>query len=105
MARGSKSVETLKHADARRMNIPTAEYESVMDDAIKSPIRIAYERRNRDLDPQLVWRGKDEQDWSDLVVARAAALHPGEGASQGADRRPAAPEQARGEAAEDRPTA
>ena len=32
------------------------------------PIRVAYERRNRDLDPQLVWRGKDEQDWSDLVV-------------------------------------
>jgi adenine-specific DNA-methyltransferase len=29
---------------------------------------VAYERRNRDLDPQLVWRGKDEQDWSDLVV-------------------------------------
>ncbi len=29
---------------------------------------MAYERRNRDLDPQLVWRGKDEQDWSDLVV-------------------------------------
>jgi adenine-specific DNA-methyltransferase len=25
--------------------------------------------RNRDLDPQLVWRGKDEQDWSDLVVS------------------------------------
>ena len=21
----------------------------------------------RDLDPQLVWRGKDEQDWSDFV--------------------------------------
>jgi adenine-specific DNA-methyltransferase len=39
-----------------------------MDDADKSPIRLAYERRNRDLDPQLVWRGKDEQDWSDLVV-------------------------------------
>ena len=29
---------------------------------------MAYQRRNRDLDPQLVWRGKDEQDWSDLVV-------------------------------------
>src|SRR3712207_6769518 len=39
-----------------------------MDDAQKSPIQVAYERRNRDLDPQLVWRGKDEQDWSDLVV-------------------------------------
>ena len=34
----------------------------------QSPVRLAYERRNRDLDPQLVWRGKDEQDWSDLVV-------------------------------------
>jgi len=34
----------------------------------QDPIRVAYERRNRDLDPQLVWRGKDEQDWSDLVV-------------------------------------
>jgi adenine-specific DNA-methyltransferase len=34
----------------------------------RSPVRIAYERRNRDLDPQLVRRGKDEQDWSDLVV-------------------------------------
>ncbi len=32
------------------------------------PIRVAYDRRNRDLDPQLVWRGKDEQDWSDLIV-------------------------------------
>lgn len=28
----------------------------------KDPIRVAYERRNRDLDPQLVWRGKDEHD-------------------------------------------
>ncbi len=29
---------------------------------------MAYARRNPDLDPQLVWRGKDMQDWSDLVV-------------------------------------
>ena len=34
----------------------------------QSPIQVAYQRRNRDLDPQLVWRGKEEQDWSDLVV-------------------------------------
>ena len=39
-----------------------------MSDDDKAPIRVAYERRNRDLDPQLVWRGKDEQDASDLVV-------------------------------------
>ena len=64
----NKSVESLKHEDAKRKNIPTAEYQSVMEEEEKSPIRVAYERRNRDLDPQLVWRGKDEQDWSDLVV-------------------------------------
>lgn len=34
----------------------------------QSPIRVAYERRNGDLDQQLVWWDKDEQDWSDLVV-------------------------------------
>src|ERR1700751_390313 len=39
-----------------------------MDEKDKTPIRLAYERRNRALDPQLVWRGKDEQDWSDLIV-------------------------------------
>ena len=33
-----------------------------------APLRVAYQRRNRDLDPQLVWRGKDEQDVGDLVV-------------------------------------
>ncbi|MFM2111895.1 MAG: hypothetical protein RLZZ271_555, partial [Pseudomonadota bacterium] len=61
-------VETLKHDDASRKNIPTAEYQSILKDEDKAPIRVAYERRNQDLDPQLVWRGKDVQDWSDLVV-------------------------------------
>ena len=68
MAKKPLSVEALKHADATRKNIPTAELESVMQEVDKSPIRLSYERRNRDLDPQLVWRGKDEQDESDLVV-------------------------------------
>jgi len=63
-----KRVETLTHDKAKRRNIPTAEFQSVMRIDEQSPIRIAYERRNRDLDPQLVWRGKDDQDWSDLVV-------------------------------------
>lgn len=62
------SVETLNHEDATRKNIPTAEHQSIMHDSDKRAVRVAYERRNRDLDPQLVWRGKDEQDWSDLVV-------------------------------------
>ena len=63
-----KVVETINHYDASRKNIPTQEYQSVMQKEELEPIRVAYERRNRDLDPQLVWRGKDEQDESDLVV-------------------------------------
>ena len=64
----AKSVETLTHGEAARRNIPTAEYHPVMAEEDKAPVRVAYERRNRDLDPQLVWRGKDEQDAADLVV-------------------------------------
>ena len=64
----AKTVETLTHDEASRKNIPTAEYQSVMRTDEQAPVRVAYERRNRDLDPQLVWRGKDEKDWSDLVV-------------------------------------
>jgi adenine-specific DNA-methyltransferase len=62
-----KAVVTLKHDEAKRKNIPTAEHQSVVreDDTTPRPLRYP---RNTDLDPQLVWRGKDEQDWSELVV-------------------------------------
>ena len=66
--RKRKSVEAITHGGAKRRNIPTAEYQPVMQPDDQNPIRVAYERTNRDLDPQLVWRGKDMQDWSDLVV-------------------------------------
>ena len=66
-----KTVATLRHEEASRKNIPTAEFRSVMERAEQSPVQVAYERRNRALDPQLVWRGKDAQDWSDLVVQAA----------------------------------
>jgi len=64
----AKTVSLLKHDEATRKNIPTAEYESLVRISEKSSIKVAYERRNRDLDPQLVWRGKDELNWFDLVV-------------------------------------
>ena len=63
-----KSVEALRHEQDTRTNIPTAEYQSMVREEQESPLRVAYQRRNRDLDPQLVWRGKDEQDLDDLVV-------------------------------------
>ena len=71
MARGPakpKSVETLTHGEASRRNIPTAENHPVMTEEERAPVRVAYQRRNLDLDPQLVWRGKDAQDAADLTV-------------------------------------
>jgi adenine-specific DNA-methyltransferase len=64
----TKTVETLKHDEATRKNIPTAEFQSMLQKEEQNLVRVAYERCNRDLDPQLVWRGKDEQNWSHLVV-------------------------------------
>ena len=116
MARGparstTKSIEALKHDEALRRNIPTAELQSFAeaDEAITDFPPGVYVRarplpegetrpRDTDLDPQivwngarikltkeqvkalvetgetaigdaqLVWRGKDQQDWSDLIV-------------------------------------
>lgn len=74
-----KTVETLTHGDATRKNIPTAEYQSVLEPRKRDPVAVRYPRggagldeekaaRNTELDPQLVWRGKDRQDEGDLVV-------------------------------------
>lgn len=76
-----KTVTSIQHDDVKRKNIPTAEYQSVLEKQKLAPVKVSYPRaesgaalqpekeaRNRDLDPQLVWRGKDQQDWSDLVV-------------------------------------
>ncbi len=68
------SVEALKHEEATRKNIPTAEYQAVLAKTEQAPVRVAMERRNRDLDPQLIWRGKEAQDESDLIV-QAAPLY------------------------------
>ncbi|MCP5327642.1 MAG: site-specific DNA-methyltransferase [Sinobacteraceae bacterium] len=110
-AGASKQVETLTHKGAKRRNIPTAELQSAAQRAEElQPFEpVVYQRRHplpqgaerprdKDFDPQLVWkgtrvhltpeqikdaaakgyvdisdaqlvwRGKDQQDWSDLVV-------------------------------------
>ncbi len=66
-ATNTKTVETLTHSADKRKNIPTAEYQSVVKQEHLRPVPVKYSR-NTDLDPQLMWRGKDQQDWSDLVV-------------------------------------
>ncbi|MCY4277424.1 MAG: site-specific DNA-methyltransferase [Gammaproteobacteria bacterium] len=63
-----KTVTAITHRETSRTNIPTSEMESLVRDEDKTPIQVAFERRNHDLDPQLVWRGKYEQDQSDLNI-------------------------------------
>jgi adenine-specific DNA-methyltransferase len=72
-----KSVEAITHTDAKRKNIPTAEYQSVVAKSEQAAQKVSYSRnsgdelneeiqsRNPDLDPQLIWRGKKTED---LVV-------------------------------------
>ena len=62
-----KRITTITHTQAKRTNIPTAEHQSVMNPADLAPRKLRYPR-NTDLDPQLVWRGKDQQDSADLLV-------------------------------------
>ena len=53
-----RTVETLTHDEASRTNIPTAEFRSVMERSEQSPIQVAYQRRNRDLDPHSSGAGR-----------------------------------------------
>ncbi len=53
-----KCVETLTHDEARRVNIPTAELSAVARLGDITPVAVAFARRDADLDPQLIWRGK-----------------------------------------------
>jgi adenine-specific DNA-methyltransferase len=63
-ATGSTPVEDLRHGDTRA-NIPTGELAGFVPDEVTPPVRYP---RDPSLDPQLVWRGKDEQDSADLEV-------------------------------------
>lgn len=63
---GRARIETTRHGD-KRTNIPTEELRDFMSDEAQSVQKLLYPR-DPSLDPQLVWRGKDEQDQSDLVV-------------------------------------
>jgi len=59
-------IEALKHGD-KRVNIPTEELREFVAEDEKSPKTVLYPR-DPSLDPQLVWKGKDEQDREDLAV-------------------------------------
>ena len=62
----STPVVSVKHKD-KRVNIPTEELRDFVAEDEKQPKTVLYPR-DPSLDPQLVWKGKDEQDQADLAV-------------------------------------
>ena len=62
----ASKVTATKHKD-QRTNIPTEELRDFVKDDERAPKKQLYPR-DPSLDPQLVWKGKDEQDAADLAV-------------------------------------
>ncbi|MEI6429247.1 MAG: site-specific DNA-methyltransferase [Pseudanabaena sp. ELA607] len=62
----STSIDSVKHKD-KRANIPTEELRDFVADEERTPKKLTYPR-DPSLDPQLVWRGKDDQDTEDLEI-------------------------------------
>src|SRR5260221_930571 len=59
-------VEATVHAD-KRANLPTADAQEFVTVEVEAIPKLRY-ARDPSLDPQLVWKGKDEQDDADLEV-------------------------------------
>ena len=62
----SAPISAVRHKDTRK-NIPTEELRDFVADDESAPKKVLYPR-NPDLDPQLVWKGKDQQDSKPLEV-------------------------------------
>jgi adenine-specific DNA-methyltransferase len=62
----STPVTAIRHTE-KRANIPTDELSDFVAEDEKHPKTVLYPR-DPSLDPQLVWKGKDEQDSHDLAV-------------------------------------
>jgi adenine-specific DNA-methyltransferase len=71
-ASGPTPVDAITHAD-KRTNLPTADAQDFMSPELEQPIPVRYPR-DPTLDPQLVWKGKDELDGEHLV-ADAPAIY------------------------------
>lgn len=56
----TKQIESYSHSQSKRKNIPTEQMQNFVSKETKEPIPVEYLRRNPDLDPQLIWKGKYE---------------------------------------------
>ena len=94
MAKKPKSateITSIRHKKDTRVNIPTEELRDFVAEDEQAPKAMLYPR-DPSPDPQLVWKGKDEQDAAALevpVVPIYIQEYPGESASAGARREPA----------------
>jgi adenine-specific DNA-methyltransferase len=70
---GPTPVESTRHADTR-VNIPTGELADFVADAEKQPTNVLYPR-DQTLDPQLVWKGKDDQDLAEYLEVSAVPVY------------------------------
>src|SRR5712692_10628968 len=71
MAKKPKSpteITSIRHKKDTRVNIPTEELRDFVAEDEKAPKAMLYPR-DPSLDPQLVWKGKDEQDAAALEVS------------------------------------
>jgi adenine-specific DNA-methyltransferase len=69
---GQTPVDAIVHGD-KRANLPTADAQDFIAPELEQPLPVRYPR-DPTLDPQLVWKGKDELDGEDLV-AEAPAIY------------------------------
>ncbi|WP_031025470.1 site-specific DNA-methyltransferase [Streptomyces sp. NRRL WC-3725] len=65
-ANSTKAVQAIRHED-KRVNNPTADAIEFVTEEVEQSKTLLYPR-DPSLDPQLVWKGKDEQDRQDLEV-------------------------------------
>ncbi len=86
-------ISSHSHVDTRP-NIPTEELRDFIAEDEKKPKTMLYPR-DPSLDPQLVWKGKDEQDAAGFGSSRSPRLHPGAYQTAGHHRK--CPLQRRGE--------
>jgi len=73
--KGPTPVDAITHAD-KRPNIPTADAQEFVSPEIEQPKQVRWPR-DPTLDPQLVWKGKDELDSEDLVTDADVAAENG----------------------------
>lgn len=70
-AKKSVKIESVKHAD-KRVNIPTEDLRGFVPEKLQKTVPVEFPgllyARDPSLDPQLVWKGKDEQDRQPLTV-------------------------------------